>query len=225
MSQDKPEEQDVERLVDAQARGEVPPGVSVEGAAPGAAELDTRRSKSGIGLSAFGAADTVVDTPTPEVDTERFILDQGGTAVQYDVPSPAQVAQGEPIQPTIGARDVNLYPDPVDDPAYIEAHARGLDLGVGEVRTPETEVQVAGWPPMAAGPGAGVAQASPMTPGPGVLNTDIVDDPGYIEAHARGAAVGDVRTAETEVQIGASQPAQPAPMNLTVAGRDVPVQY
>jgi hypothetical protein len=113
---------DVERLVEAQARGEQPSGVNAEGAAGQGAELDTRRSKSAFGFSAIGAADTVVDVGGAEVDTDQYIMQQGGPAIQHGMAGgPMNLSAGGGIVPT-------MYPDQVDDPAWIDAHGRGAGL-------------------------------------------------------------------------------------------------
>jgi hypothetical protein len=165
---------DVERLVEAQARGEQPSGVNAEGAAGQGAELDTRRSKSAFGFSAIGAADTVVDVGGAEVDTDQYIMQQGGPAIQHGMAGgPMNLSAGGGIVPT-------MYPDQVDDPAWIDAHGRGagLDGGVG----------------LAAGEGtvAQYDQSTSASIGTRDVNQfpDAVDDPEYIRAQAEAGTSG-----------------------------------
>jgi hypothetical protein len=63
---------DLERLVEKQARGESA-GLPVEDSAAGAAELDTRRSKSPFMASGLLSQTVHVDVPGAEVDSPSFM--------------------------------------------------------------------------------------------------------------------------------------------------------
>jgi hypothetical protein len=144
------EDQDIERLVEKQARGEAP-GVPVEGAAFESGQLDTRRSKSSFAASSL-LGQTHVDVPGADVDSQSYIAQQTGiivegvapdpTAQHLPVPDPSAQSAAEPE----GVFDANQYPDIVDQPGYILAHSNPALVQdqnlLGELRTPETEIQI-----------------------------------------------------------------------------------
>jgi len=124
-----PRDDEMERLVERQARGE-PTGLPVEGGPSESGELDTRRSKSGVFPGSILGQTVHVDIPT-----EHLPMDPGHNAAI------------EPHQPVyIAGREVDVaYPDAVDTPQWIEAHMQpgaGADATLASpahlVQSPET---------------------------------------------------------------------------------------
>jgi hypothetical protein len=193
----------IEGLVEKQARGEAA-GVPEEGASSGAAELDTRRSKSAL-LGGALLGQTHVDIPGAEVDSQAFIAQQTGISLDAAAPE-ATVQHALAPEPSViaGGREVDVaYPDVVDRPEYIEAHMRpfAVDVSTADAEAPITTAPV----------------AAEVAPSQVALDAnqypDAVDRPEYIAGHAGNPLAPDPqhflaeeRTPETEVQIGPSQP-------------------
>jgi len=190
---------DLERLVEKQARGESA-GLPVEDSAAGAAELDTRRSKSPLIAGGLLGQTVHVDIPGAEADSQAFIAHQTG----IDRLQP-EAGASHAFTPTVTGREVDVaYPDVVDRPDYIEAHMRP-DLG-NETTIPAVAESVP------------TPEVGPAAPPDAALNAnlypDTVDQPDVIAGHAGAPAapqdermLGEEITPETQVHIGPSQPA------------------
>src|SRR5262245_47068440 len=136
-------DKDLERMVEQQARGESA-GVPVEGTPSGAAELDTRRSKSGLSGGPLMGQGVNVDIPIAPMDTQDYIAHQTGVDhFQVDAgPGPSLAADPHPLITT--GINVNVT-DVVDTPEHIYAH---MGMGVagtapGMVEVPNPDVVLA----------------------------------------------------------------------------------
>src|SRR5262249_38671568 len=132
-------ENELERMVEQQARGESAV-VPVEGMPSGAAELDTRRSKSALAGGPLLGQGVNVDIPIAPMDTQDYIAQQTGVEhFQVDTgPGPSLAADPHPIIST--GINVNVT-DVVDTPEHIYAHmgmsVGGVTPGVVDVPTPD----------------------------------------------------------------------------------------
>jgi hypothetical protein len=205
---DESADNELERMVEQQARGESA-GLPVEESASGAAELDTRRSKSGLASSLFGQG-VHVEINAADVDTQAFIAHQTGIdGFQADTGPGQPLATHPPVVMAGGEVDV-AYPDAVDRPEWIEAHMRpGLgSISPGDADAPSTAVAQANEP----------IQAADQTPPPVASDPnqypDTVDRPDFIAAHggtggpadadrilaSENRLIAEERTLETEIQ-------------------------
>jgi hypothetical protein len=212
MSNDASRDKDIEGLVEKQARGE-PAGVPEEATSSGAGQLDTRRSKSGlVPGTLFGQ--THVDIPGAEVDSQSYIAQQTGIIVDGVAPDasihPAVASQ--PPVPMAGGEVDTAYPDVVDRPEYIEAHMRPgvVDVPQAEADTQSTILAQGG---AAIQYDTATPQVAEVTPSQAALDAnqypDAVDRPEFIQAHAvvrDDTSLAELRTPETEIQIGPSKP-------------------
>jgi len=206
---DESHEGEIEQLVERQARGEAT-GAPVDPDVSGSGQLDTRQSKSGFAAgSLFGQ--TFVEIPGAEVDSPGFIAQQTGVGM----PSVTEHHVGLDVHSATRGMDINQYPDLVDQPDYIQAH---MQPSIGDAPVSVASEPLTSAPEVADAPVSSGLEANQYP--------DAVDRPEFIAGHAGGGAapqdplarepdavvpedtgLGVLRTPETEVHVGPSQPA------------------